>query len=41
VSRRRAGRTLYVAAEYTAINALIAYLTENCGSMYLAKQGSK
>jgi len=30
VSRRRAGRTLYVAADYAAINALIVYLTENC-----------
>ncbi|MDE2091026.1 MAG: helix-turn-helix transcriptional regulator [Gammaproteobacteria bacterium] len=30
VSQRRAGRTLYYAAEYTAINELVAYLTENC-----------
>jgi ArsR family transcriptional regulator len=30
VSQRRAGRTLYYTAEYTAINELVAYLTENC-----------
>jgi DNA-binding transcriptional ArsR family regulator len=43
VSRRRAGRTLYVAAEYTAINALIAYLTENCcqGAACLPAAGGK
>lgn len=30
VSQRRAGRTLFYAAEYAAINDLVAYLTENC-----------
>jgi len=30
ISQRRAGRTLYYAAEYAAINDLVAYLTENC-----------
>jgi DNA-binding transcriptional ArsR family regulator len=27
---RRAGRSLIYAAEYAAMNALLAYLTENC-----------
>jgi ArsR family transcriptional regulator, arsenate/arsenite/antimonite-responsive transcriptional repressor len=30
VSQRRAGRMLYYAADYTVINDLVAYLTENC-----------
>ena len=30
VSVRRAGRSLIYAAEYTAMNDLLAYLTENC-----------
>jgi DNA-binding transcriptional ArsR family regulator len=30
VSVRRDGRSLIYAAEYTVMNALIAYLTENC-----------
>jgi ArsR family transcriptional regulator, arsenate/arsenite/antimonite-responsive transcriptional repressor len=30
VSQRRAGRTLFYAAQYAAINDLIGYLTENC-----------
>ncbi len=30
VNQRRAGRTLYYAADFDTINALIAYLTENC-----------
>lgn len=30
VSQRRDGRTIYYAADYAAINGLIAYLTENC-----------
>ncbi len=30
LTQRRAGRTLYYAADYTAMNALLAYLTENC-----------
>jgi ArsR family transcriptional regulator, arsenate/arsenite/antimonite-responsive transcriptional repressor len=30
VSQRRAGRTLYYAAKYAAINELLLYLTENC-----------
>lgn len=30
ISQRRAGRSIFYAADYTAINALIAYLTENC-----------
>ncbi|MGA9853719.1 MAG: metalloregulator ArsR/SmtB family transcription factor [Gammaproteobacteria bacterium] len=30
VSQRRAGRTLFYAAQYAAINDLVAYLTENC-----------
>ncbi|WP_043764627.1 ArsR/SmtB family transcription factor [Algiphilus aromaticivorans] len=30
VSVRQAGRHLYYAADYTAMNALIAYLGENC-----------
>ena len=30
VTQRRAGRQLIYAAEYEAMNALLAYLTENC-----------
>jgi DNA-binding transcriptional ArsR family regulator len=30
VTQRRAGRQLIYAAEYDAMNALLAYLTENC-----------
>lgn len=30
VSQRRAGRQLIYAAEYETMNALLAYLTENC-----------
>ena len=30
VSQRRLGRQLIYAADYTAMNGLIAYLTENC-----------
>ena len=30
VSQRRAGRQLIYAAEYATMNALLAYLTENC-----------
>lgn len=30
VTFRREGRSLIYAAEYTAMNALLAYLTENC-----------
>ena len=30
VSQRRAGRQLIYAAEYDTMNALLAYLTENC-----------
>ncbi|MDE2235598.1 MAG: winged helix-turn-helix transcriptional regulator [Gammaproteobacteria bacterium] len=30
VSQRRAGRTLYYAADFDTINSLILYLTENC-----------
>ena len=30
VRQRRAGRNLIYAAEYEAMNALLAYLTENC-----------
>lgn len=30
VSQRREGRTIYYAANYSAMNGLIAYLTENC-----------
>jgi ArsR family transcriptional regulator len=30
VSQRRAGRQLLYAAEYDTMNALLAYLTENC-----------
>ncbi|HVA54529.1 MAG TPA: metalloregulator ArsR/SmtB family transcription factor [Gammaproteobacteria bacterium] len=30
VSQRRTGRTLFYAAQYAAINDLVAYLTENC-----------
>jgi ArsR family transcriptional regulator, arsenate/arsenite/antimonite-responsive transcriptional repressor len=30
VSQRREGRTIFYAANYPAINWLIAYLTENC-----------
>ncbi|MGH8363609.1 MAG: ArsR/SmtB family transcription factor [Gammaproteobacteria bacterium] len=30
VSQRREGRTIYYAADYTAMDALITYLTENC-----------
>jgi DNA-binding transcriptional ArsR family regulator len=29
-SQRRDGRTIYYAADYTTMNGLIAYLTENC-----------
>ena len=30
VSARRDGRTLYQAADYAAMNGLVAYLSENC-----------
>jgi ArsR family transcriptional regulator len=30
VTARRDGRTLYQAADYTVMNALVGYLTENC-----------
>lgn len=30
VSQRREGRSIYYAADYTAMNGLITYLTENC-----------
>ncbi|HKT31858.1 MAG TPA: metalloregulator ArsR/SmtB family transcription factor [Gammaproteobacteria bacterium] len=30
VSQRRQGRAIYYAADYAAMDALIAYLTENC-----------
>jgi DNA-binding transcriptional ArsR family regulator len=30
VSQRRDGRSIYYAADYAAMDALIAYLTENC-----------
>ncbi len=30
VSQQRAGRSIFYAADYTAMNGLIAYLTENC-----------
>lgn len=30
LTQRRAGRTLYYAADYTAMNALLGYLTEHC-----------
>ena len=30
VAERRDGRTVYQAADYTAMNALIGYLSENC-----------
>lgn len=30
VSQRRQGRTIYYAADYAAMDALIVYLTENC-----------
>lgn len=29
-SRRRASRMIFYAADYTAMNALVSYLTENC-----------
>jgi ArsR family transcriptional regulator, arsenate/arsenite/antimonite-responsive transcriptional repressor len=30
VTQRRAGRQLFYAADFTAMNGLVAYLTENC-----------
>lgn len=30
ITQRRDGRTIYYAADYTSMNGLIAYLTENC-----------
>ena len=30
ISQRRAGRSIFYAADYAAMDALIAYLTENC-----------
>ncbi len=30
ISRRRVGRQLFYAADYTAMNELVGYLTENC-----------
>ena len=30
VSQRRAGRSIFYAADYAAMNGLLAYLTENC-----------
>ena len=30
VTERRAGRTLYQAADYAAMNGLVGYLSENC-----------
>lgn len=37
---RRAGRSLIYAAEYPAMNALLAYLTENCCAGITQAEGS-
>lgn len=43
IRQQRAGRTIYYAADYAAMNGLIAYLTENCcqGAVCIPTAGGK